>query len=112
VLFPPDVEPLVRIVCERDVAPDETAAREIAAAGRAFFEQAAVAWQTHGPDFKAWTRAVSAATGRKGAALFMPLRAALTGSTHGPELAPLAGLMGPERVGERILAAGARATAA
>jgi glutamyl-tRNA synthetase len=111
-LFPPDVEPLVRIVCERDVAPDEIATREIAAAGPAFFEQAAAAWQTHGPDFKGWTRAVSAATGRKGAALFMPLRAALTGSTHGPELAPLATLMGTGRVGERILAAGARAAAA
>jgi glutamyl-tRNA synthetase len=111
-LFPADVEPLVRVVCEREVAPDDMAAGEIAAAGREFFEQAAAAWQTHGADFKGWTRAVGAATGRKGAALFMPLRAALTGSTHGPELAPLAALMGAERVGERILAAGARAAAA
>jgi glutamyl-tRNA synthetase len=111
-LFPADVEPLVRIVCDREVAPDDAAAGEIAAAGREFFEQAAAAWQTHGTDFKAWTRAVGASTGRKGAALFMPLRAALTGSTHGPELAPLTALMGAERVGERILAAGARAAAA
>jgi glutamyl-tRNA synthetase len=111
-LFPADVEPLVRIVCDREVAPDDMAAGEIAAAGREFFEQAAAAWQTHGADFKGWTRAVGAVTGRKGAALFMPLRAALTGSTHGPELAPLIALMGAERVGERILAAGARAAAA
>jgi glutamyl-tRNA synthetase len=111
-LFPVDVEPLVRIVCDREVAPDDTAAGEIAAAGREFFEQAAAAWQAHGADFKAWTRAVGASTGRKGAALFMPLRAALTGSTHGPELAPLTALMGAERVGERIHAAGARAAAA
>ena len=111
-LFPADVEPLVRIVCDRDVAPDDTAAGEIAAAGREFFEKAAAAWQTHGTDFKAWTRAVGASTGRKGAALFMPLRAALTGSTHGPELAPLTALMGTERVAERILAAGARAAVA
>jgi len=110
-LFPADAEPLVRVVCDREVAPDATAAGEIAAAGREFFEQAAAAWNTHGADFKAWTRAVGASTGRKGAALFMPLRAALTGSTHGPELAPLAALMGAERVGERILAAGARAAA-
>jgi glutamyl-tRNA synthetase len=111
-LFPADVEPLVRIVCDRDVAPDDTAAGEIAAAGRDFFEQAAAAWQIHSADFKAWTRAVGASTGRKGTALFMPLRAALTGSTHGPELAPLTALMGAERVGERILAAGVRAAAA
>jgi glutamyl-tRNA synthetase len=111
-LFPADVEPLVRIVCDRDVVPDDMAAGEIAAAGREFFEQAAAVWQAHGADFKGWTRAVGAATGRKGAALFMPLRAALTGSTHGPELAPLTDLMGAERVGERIRAAGARAAAA
>jgi glutamyl-tRNA synthetase len=36
----------------------------------------------------------------------MPLRAALTGSTHGPELAPLVALMGPERVVARLAAAG------
>ena len=110
-LFPADVEPLVQIVCDREIAPDDAAAREIGAAGRAFFDQAAAEWQAHGPDFKGWTRAVGAATGRKGAALFMPLRAALTGSTHGPELAPLAALMGAGRVGERILAAAARAAA-
>jgi len=111
-LFPADVEPLVRIVCDREVPPDDAAAGEIAAAGREFFEQAAAAWNTHGADFKGWTRAVGTSTGRKGAALFMPLRAALTGSTHGPELAPLTALMGTERVSERILTAGARATAA
>jgi glutamyl/glutaminyl-tRNA synthetase len=39
----------------------------------------------------------------------MPLRAALTGSTHGPELAPLVALMGEERVAARLATAGARA---
>jgi glutamyl-tRNA synthetase len=41
----------------------------------------------------------------------MPLRAALTGTTHGPELAPLAALMGPERLAARLAAAEARAAA-
>ena len=36
-------------------------------------------------------------TGAKGAKLFMPLRAALTGETHGPELAPFVRLMGAAR---------------
>ena len=53
-------------------------------------------------DFKAWTRAIAEATGRKGARLFMPLRSALTGATHGPELAPLVGLMGTARVLGRL----------
>ncbi len=32
----------------------------------------------------------------------MPLRSALTGATHGPELAPLVGLMGADRVVRRL----------
>jgi glutamyl-tRNA synthetase len=43
------------------------------------------------------------ATGRKGAAFFMPLRAALTGRLHGPELAPLLAAMPTERVRARLL---------
>jgi glutamyl-tRNA synthetase len=43
------------------------------------------------------------ATGRKGAAFFMPLRAALTGRLHGPELAPLLAAMPAERVRARLL---------
>ena len=35
----------------------------------------------------------------------MPLRAALTGDTHGPELAPLVALMGASRVDVRLHAA-------
>jgi len=110
-LFPSDVEPLVTVVCDAAVALDDDAAREVHAAGAAFFEQALATWQASASDFKAWTRAVGAATGRKGAALYMPLRAALTGHTHGPELAPLVTLMGGDRVAERIAAAGARAAA-
>ena len=40
-------------------------------------------------DFKQAVKALGQATGKKGPALFMPLRAALTGFTHGPELAPM-----------------------
>jgi glutamyl-tRNA synthetase len=36
-----------------------------------------------------WTRAVGAATGLKGKALFLPLRRALTGRDHGPDLKAL-----------------------
>ncbi|HEX8569700.1 MAG TPA: glutamate--tRNA ligase [Caulobacteraceae bacterium] len=53
-------------------------------------------------DWKAWTDAVKAATGAKGKALFMPLRRALTGQDHGPELAPLLPLIGRERILRRL----------
>ncbi len=41
----------------------------------------------------AWTKAVKEATGRKGRALFMPLRKALTGMDHGPDMSHLLPLL-------------------
>ena len=56
----------------------------------------------------ALTTAIKAATGRKGKALFLPLRLALTGQDHGPEMAALLPLIGRDRAIERLrLAAGA-----
>ncbi|WP_199088703.1 glutamate--tRNA ligase [Bosea sp. ASV33] len=52
--------------------------------------------------WKSWTQAVSAATGTKGKALFMPLRQALTGLDHGPELAALLPLIGREKALRRL----------
>ena len=46
--------------------------------------------------WKVWTDGVKQATGRKGRALFMPLRLALTGREQGPELADLLPLLGRE----------------
>ena len=43
-----------------------------------------------------------AATGRKGPALFKPLRCALTGVDHGPELAPLLRLLPPGQAEQRL----------
>ncbi|TMV03531.1 glutamate--tRNA ligase [Brucella haematophila] len=51
--------------------------------------------------WKTWTDAVKSETGRKGKGLFMPLRLALTGQAHGPELADLLVLMGPEKAQSR-----------
>jgi len=47
-----------------------------------------------GPEtWKVWTETVKAATGRKGRALYRPLRLALTGRDHGPEMALLMPLL-------------------
>lgn len=50
----------------------------------------------------AWTGALKAATGRKGKGLFLPLRLALTGRDHGPDLAVLLPLMGRARAADRL----------
>ncbi len=49
-----------------------------------------------------WMGAVKEATGRKGKGLFLPLRMALTGLDHGPELKLLLPLIGRDRVLKRI----------
>ncbi|OOG25363.1 glutamate--tRNA ligase [Thioalkalivibrio denitrificans] len=89
-------------------APPEAdaAAREaIEAAGSDFFEHAIGALSPPPEDFRELARRVGEATGRKGRDLFMPLRAALTGLAHGPEMRDLWPLLGPERAAERFAAA-------
>ncbi len=49
-----------------------------------------------------WIAAVKEATGRKGKALFRPLRLALTGRPRGPELRALLPLIGYERARARL----------
>ncbi len=49
-----------------------------------------------------WTEAVKQATGVKGKALYMPLRKAITGYDHGPDMASLAPLIGRERIERRL----------
>ena len=52
--------------------------------------------------WRRWTEAVKDKTGRKGRALFHPLRLALTGVEHGPELKLLLPLIGFERAAARL----------
>lgn len=49
-----------------------------------------------------WANAVKEKTGRKGKQLFMPLRQAITGMEHGPELASLLLLIGADNVKKRL----------
>jgi len=61
------------------------------------FVQEAMALFPEGPvtpeTWGQWTGAVKAATGRKGRGLFMPLRKALTGQSHGPDMGQLLPLL-------------------
>jgi len=86
-------------VVEGPVAPD------IAEADAAFLEEARALLPEGQWDlstWSAWTGAVKAATGRKGKDLFMPLRKALTGLDHGPELKALLPLIGRDKATARL----------
>ncbi len=63
---------------------------------------AAIDWA--GDPWHALTDALKQATGRKGKALFLPLRQALTGLDHGPDMAALLPLIGRERTVARLSA--------
>jgi len=52
--------------------------------------------------WKDWTELLKASTGRKGKGLFLPLRRALTGMDHGPDMGELLPLIGRERALERL----------
>jgi glutamyl-tRNA synthetase len=49
-----------------------------------------------------WTAAVKEKTGAKGKALFMPLRQAVTGMDHGPDMAAMLPLIDRERIVRRL----------
>ncbi|MCW8916247.1 MAG: glutamate--tRNA ligase [Magnetovibrio sp.] len=55
-----------------------------------------------GDTWGGWTKAIKEATGRKGKGLFMPLRKALTGLEHGPELKAYLPLIGRDRAIARL----------
>jgi len=102
VVLPRDAQPWVDVVFGElpPLEPSEQAL--VHEAGRTYFEAAAHAAEEHGSNLSAIVAAVSAATGRKGGALYMPLRVALTGRAHGPELAPLLRAMPPGKARERL----------
>jgi glutamyl-tRNA synthetase len=98
VVLPEDARLWQQIVFGEALAFEESALAAARAAGPGFFAAAADAVRE-----RADLGALRGATGVRGAAFFMPLRAALTGRLHGPELAPLLAAMPPERVRARLL---------
>jgi glutamyl-tRNA synthetase len=95
VVLPPDAAPWAAVL-DGELAPlGEEEQRLISAAGPEFFRAAVAALDQSGADFKQLTKTLKERSGRKGADLFMPLRVALTGQAHGPELAALLQMMTP-----------------
>ncbi len=99
-------EPFWRVIRDNvetraDIAPwwailRDGAVPEVAEEDRAFVAEALALLPDppYGPEaWGDWTAAVKDATGRKGKALFMPLRKALTGRARGPEMAEFMPLM-------------------
>lgn len=104
VVFPGDALPWVEVLFGELPPLSQTDAATLADAGAGFFAAALAALEQTGPDLPALARELRRRTGRKGAALFMPLRIALTGRADGPELAPLVGALSNETLRARLAA--------
>jgi glutamyl-tRNA synthetase len=101
-VFPADARAWADVVFGDLPALDAAQEQLIHAAGKEYFSAAAAAAASNGNDLPAIVGAVRVATGKKGADLYMPLRVALTGRAHGPELAPLLKAMPPGKARERL----------
>ena len=103
--FPVDVAPWAEVVFGELPPPAAEIKQLLREAGADFFGAATSAYQKLGAELKPLVRELGQSTGRKGPALYMPLRAALTAQTHGPELAPLLKLIPASKVIARFQAA-------
>jgi glutamyl-tRNA synthetase len=83
------------------------AAREFTEEDRAYLAQAAEALVWGDDPWDALTAALKEATGRKGKGLFLPLRQALTGMDHGPDMGELLPLIGEAEARARLTRAAA-----
>ncbi len=102
IVLPEDARPWVDVVFGGPLVLAAAEEQLVRKAGTEFFAAAASAAERSGNDLTAIAGAVREATGKKGAELFMPLRVALTGRSHGPELAPLLRTMPPGKARERL----------
>jgi glutamyl-tRNA synthetase len=103
--FPADAKPWVDIVFRslRERSPEAQAA--IRNAGEQFFVTAGRVLKESSAEFKLAAQQISELTDLEGQQLHMPLRAAITGQTHGPELGPLLPLIPAEEVALRLASA-------
>jgi glutamyl-tRNA synthetase len=100
--LPADVKLWAKVVFGQLPDLSTEAVNAVRDAGERFFVAAADVLGRAGVEFKGAVRELAQVTGRKGPSLYMPLRAALTGATHGPELAPMLQLISQDEVKARL----------
>jgi glutamyl-tRNA synthetase len=101
VLFPQDAKLWAEAIYAAALPLSDRAREVIEATPPGFFRHALAALQPD-TDFNAFANRVKAASGATGKQLFQPLRAALTGHLHGPEMPRLFKLIRYERAKRRL----------
>lgn len=103
--FPQDAAMWASIFFHENVHVDADELQVLRDAGEQFFVEAEQAVDKYGIDFPQILAEMKKTLGINGKKLFMPLRIALTGKTHGPELVHIAEILGQKKMKHRLGAA-------
>ena len=104
ITYPQDAWHWAKILFEEPLTLQPDASKMIQEAGPAFFQHALTALEESQADYQKLVHQLKKLTGTKGKALFMPIRSAWTGETHGPEMVHLLPLLGLEKARQRLQA--------
>ncbi len=102
--MPQDIVDWVSRLCG-EPRPGEAEGRVLLAAGSAFFAASLSLLADSSGAFREFAAAVGKQTGARGKALYMPLRVALSGAVHGPEMGRIWDWLGRDACRERLQAA-------
>lgn len=104
ITFPKEAEHWAKVffTSPLELKPNAEQQSIIMAAGKNFFQAALEALQAEGADFNAISTILKKTLDVKGKSLFQPLRVALTGELHGPEMVKIVELLGEDKVRERL----------
>jgi len=102
IVFPHDALEWANIFFHDQINIDDVGLQTIREAGENFFVQAQLLVDKYGTELPTLLNEMKQTLSVNGKKLFMPLRMALTGKLHGPELAPIASLLGKEKMKHRF----------
>ncbi|WP_316572518.1 glutamate--tRNA ligase [Neobacillus sp. YIM B06451] len=105
--FGAEIVEMSDIFFREDINPDEEAKsvlaeEQVPEVMKAFLEEIGKLEEFKSEGIQAAMKAVQKSTGHKGKKLFMPIRAAVTGQTHGPDLPKTIELLGREKIQKRL----------
>lgn len=100
--FPEDASVWAKVFFHENAPIDEEGKKIIREAGEQFFVEADLAVDKYGIQLQEVLNDMKKTLGLSGKKLFMPLRVALTGKVHGPELAHIAELLGQQKIKHRL----------
>lgn len=105
--FGAEIVPLTELFFQDEVnyeedAKEVLAGEQVSEVLQAFANEVESLTELKAEEIKSAMKAVQKQTGQKGKNLFMPIRASVTGQTHGPDLPEAISLLGKKKVLERL----------